>query len=374
MSDVYRDLNLPGGKWNNPSVLLAVGTIDNTLDEVMFGLETPDFQTMQVRAETLVKHPINGDILTQLAGPTEIDPFQFMGVTWFVGQPTWPFKLVAHARDFVVVSATGVMRHTTGELIGYEMVQSIHLPECPPLPKSVVRGKIMYGAIYRQREEGDVDVFIHIYVETHCRLFDKLVVAEIWDSVVGFWNAPSLSEAKKLQWCMDNKSVLLQHKILSDNIEKFKHYENCPSKRSSSSRRRSTHLSDHGTCALCMVQICSSCRVKRTLKVPDEHSKLLDLHVAVCRKCILVVQDQDPAEIAIDNQRKREAQQHTKREDTRRRMTFPSMWGFSLLSTLGTNKRYPSISVSDLVKLINSFSDVGTNQIHSVRRKTDPLH
>ncbi|KAG6950027.1 hypothetical protein JG687_00014485 [Phytophthora cactorum] len=209
----------------------------------MFGLETPDFAAIQLRSETLFKHRLDGAVLAQLAGPTETDPFQFMGITRMVGQRNWPLNLVAHPRDFIVVSATGVMMHTNGELIGYEVVQSIDLPQCPPLPKPTVRGELMYGVIYRQREDGDVDVFVQMHMETRCHLYDKLVIAEIWESALGFWNAPSLAEAKKLQWCLHQKSVLpwqSQHQepaeIALDNQKQREAHQNNGSKREKKTR------------------------------------------------------------------------------------------------------------------------------------------
>ncbi|EGZ23555.1 hypothetical protein PHYSODRAFT_310820 [Phytophthora sojae] len=197
----WRDLNLAVESANHDKrgTLLAVGTIDGSLDDVMFGLETPDFATVKIRSETLANRPLDGAILEQLVGPTETDPFQFMGITWMVGKESWPLNLVKHPRDFVVVSATGVMTHTNGELIGYEVVQSIDLPQCPALPKPMVRGNLKYAAIYRQKEDGMVDAFIQMYAESQWLMFDKLAVAGLWESALGFWKTPRLSEAKKLQ-------------------------------------------------------------------------------------------------------------------------------------------------------------------------------
>ncbi|ETO67511.1 hypothetical protein F444_15590 [Phytophthora nicotianae P1976] len=366
----WRDFHSPGSN----SSLLAVGTIHDTLNEVMFGLETPDFAAIQLRAETLFKHPVDGAVLAQFAGPTETDPFQFMGITWMTGQRSWPLNLVTQPRDFILASATGVMLHTNGDLIGYEVVHSIDLPQCPPLPKPTVRGKIMYGVIYTQRDDGDVDVFVQMHVETRSPLHDKLVVAEVWESVLGFWNAPSLSEAKKLQWCLNQKNALSwkSEVTLDDDSSgiKARHCENCPNKRSSTTRRRSTHLSDHNTCALCMVQICSSCRVKRTLKEPDENGNL-DLHIAVCRVCMLFVQHQEPTEIALDNQKQREARQNTEsKSEKKKHSAFGGEWGLPMFSP----GRYPSISVSDLLRMINSLSDVGVNQVQRAsKRKMQPI-
>ncbi|GMF13288.1 unnamed protein product [Phytophthora lilii] len=157
-------------------VFLAVGAIDGSLSEVMFGLETPDFAAMQVRSEVLANRPLEGSVLAQLAGPTEADPFQFMGVTWMLEERSWPLNVVVRARDFVVVSATGVITHTSGERLGYEFIQSIDLPQCPPLPNPIVRGKLMNGTLYRQQDEGSVDVYNQMSGKTQHHVLDKLPV------------------------------------------------------------------------------------------------------------------------------------------------------------------------------------------------------
>ncbi|EGZ23554.1 hypothetical protein PHYSODRAFT_482546, partial [Phytophthora sojae] len=196
--------SLPGDHPDNGCVLLAVGTIQSSLDEVMFGLETPDFLALQVRSAVLGKQPVDGATLAQLSGPTETDPFHFMGIMWMVGKQSWPLSAVVRPRDFVYVSATGVVIRANGERLGYEVIQSVDLPQCSPLPAPMVRGKLMHGAIYRQLENGSVDVYIKMHMGSHGRILNRLVVAAMWESTLGFWRAPQLSEMKKLQWCMEN--------------------------------------------------------------------------------------------------------------------------------------------------------------------------
>ncbi|KAF1789089.1 hypothetical protein GQ600_10166 [Phytophthora cactorum] len=308
------------------------GAIESNLSEVMFGLETPDFLAMQVRSETLGKLPLDGAVLAQLAGPTETDPFQFMGITWMSSQ--WRAHWI-------------------------RVVQSIDLPQCPELPKPMLRGKLMYGAIYRQFEKGAVDVYIQMYVEPQGRLMDKLVIAAMWESTLGFWNAPQLSETKKLQWCIDNKSVKRREQASalahSDTVESSA-CENCLKKRSMLYRRRNTHLNDDNICALCATPLCSSCRVKKTLKMPGEvRAKLLNMEVAVCQACILFAQKQCPATIATHNQKQRQAVNERSRSASWR-LTQESMWDRPTFSPRVSAVRYPSISMSDLVKLINPES------------------
>ncbi|KAL3673178.1 hypothetical protein V7S43_002470 [Phytophthora oleae] len=351
--NTQRDLHLPGDNWDNPCVLLAVGIIDSSLDEVMFGLETPDFLAMQVRSETLGNQPLDGAVLAQLAGPTEDDPFQFMGVTWMVGEQSWPLNMVVRPRDFIILTATGVVSRPNGERIGYEVVQSIDLPQCPELPKPMMRSKLMYGAIYRQFDNGTVDVYIQIYVEAQGRIMDKLVIAAMWESTLGFWNAPQLSQTKKLKWCINNKKQQEQASVLARNGEvEAKHCENCLTKRSMISRRRSFHLNDGNTCAICATPLCSSCRVKKTLRVPGEHrAKLQGMDVVVCQACVHFAEKQCTVSIAQHNHKQRQASPTW-------RMTQECVWDQPAFSPRGSAVVYPSISMSELVKLINPEVDV----------------
>ncbi|KAE9073237.1 hypothetical protein PF010_g25151 [Phytophthora fragariae] len=96
-----------------------------------------------------------------------------MGITWMVGEQSWPLSMVVRPRDFITASATGVVRRPNGDRIGYEVVQSIDLPQCPPLPAPMVRGRLMYGAIYCQRENGPVDVYIQMFLESASAIRDE---------------------------------------------------------------------------------------------------------------------------------------------------------------------------------------------------------
>ncbi|RLN62584.1 hypothetical protein BBP00_00004671 [Phytophthora kernoviae] len=188
-----------------------------------------------------------------------------------VDEPKWPLNVMVHPRDFVIASATGVINRVNGERIGYEVVQSIDLPQCPPLPNPMVRGKLMYGSIYKQR-------------------------------------AP----------------------------------------------------------------LRPGCRVKRKLKVPGEHgAKLLNMDVAVCQSCLSFVQQQQPAKIAIHNQELREVAREKSRSRSRR-LTARETWEQATSSVLNSPKRYPSISVAELINLINPLASSGIRR--SVRRKADPVH
>ncbi|KAG7383960.1 hypothetical protein PHYBOEH_009714 [Phytophthora boehmeriae] len=201
-----RDLNLLGGGWENPVTMLMVGTIRGDLDEVMLGVETPDFASLKARSETFTKHAVDGAVLSKLASATEDDPFRYMGIQWLMFEHYWPLSVMVHPRDFVSLASFGTMTRTNGERIGYEVVLPANLSRFPPLPKPFVRAKMMYTAIFKQLEPGIVDVYLHTYVETQSFILDKLVVSSMWKSNLGFWGSPQMAESKKLQWCITHCS------------------------------------------------------------------------------------------------------------------------------------------------------------------------
>ncbi|KAH7472545.1 uncharacterized protein KRP23_9536 [Phytophthora ramorum] len=199
-----RDLHMPGDNWESPAVLLAVGTIQANLDDVMLGLTTQTFGDMRVRAASIGSHDVSGATLAKLSGPIEDDPFQSLSIMWMVGEQGWPLSMVVRPRDFITLSASGVITRANGDRLGYDLVQPAQLPQLPELPKPMTRGKLMYGALYREQQDGTVDVYIQMYVETMGHILDTIVMNAMWIAVLGYWETPKLALEKKLQWCILN--------------------------------------------------------------------------------------------------------------------------------------------------------------------------
>ncbi|KAG6953084.1 hypothetical protein JG688_00012985 [Phytophthora aleatoria] len=274
-SCTLQDYNLLGGDWEKPVVVLMAGTIRGDLDEIMFGIETPDSVSFRTRTELFTKQPVDCAVLSELMGPTEGDPFRFLGVTWMMYEYKWPLKAMIKPRDIVTLTATGTTTRANGDRIGYEVVQPARLPQCPPLPGGIIRGKVMYATIFKQQEPGIVDVYINTYVETQGLIIDKLIVTVTWKANFGYWIADKLTEMKKLQWCIAN----------------------C--RRSMIKRHSGEAQDENDSCALCASPTCYKCRVERTLKVFEENNgRLTDQFVVVCQPCLMFVQKLRPTDIA----------------------------------------------------------------------------
>ncbi|KAG6612415.1 uncharacterized protein IUM83_10728 [Phytophthora cinnamomi] len=297
------DHNLLGGGWKDPVVVLTVGTIRGDLDEIMLGISMPDVSSFRVRTELFTKQPVDCAILADLSGPTEVDPFQHVGIQWMVYKHAWPVKTMVRPRDFVTLACTGTMTRANGDYIGYEMAQPARLSQCPPLPGAIVRNKVMYAAIFKQQEPGVVDVFIHTYVESQGAILDKLIVSITLKGNLGFWNAEKLAEMKKLQWCIANRRserMKEQQRASSSPRGVCKH---CHDRRE---LMKPCGQEDKSVCVLCASLTCWGCRVERKLKVLDESTaRLSDKHVVVCHSCLAFVQQLRPRDIALRNHKER---------------------------------------------------------------------
>ncbi|KAL3673183.1 hypothetical protein V7S43_002476 [Phytophthora oleae] len=304
-----QDQSLLGGDWQNPVAILMAGTIRGDLDEIMFGIETPDSNSFRTRTELFTRQPVECAVLAELLGPTEVDPFRYLAVTWMAYEHSWPIKAMIKPRDFVTLTATGTMTRANGDRIGYEVVQPARLSQCPPLPGSIVRGKVMYAAIFKQQEPGLVDVFINTYVETQGLILDKLIVSITWKANIGFWGAEKLAEMKKLQWCIANCRPERRKEQQRLSASAASVCTRCYERRSMLKRNSGVAL-DKNCCVLCASPTCGRCRVERTLKVIDTNSKrLTDQLVVVCPPCLMFVQKLRSTDLALLNHRQRARKQ-----------------------------------------------------------------
>ncbi|KAL4146309.1 hypothetical protein PRNP1_012175 [Phytophthora ramorum] len=170
-----QDFRTPGGSWESPAALLAVGTIQGSLDDVMLGLTTQSFADMQLKAASVASQDLRGAMLAKLFGPTEEDPFKCLSVVWMIGEQKWPLSMLVCPRDFVNVTTSGVITRANGDRIGYDLMQPAQLPQLPALPKPMVRGKLVYGALYRELN-GSVDVYVKLHVDTRGSVMNTVVM------------------------------------------------------------------------------------------------------------------------------------------------------------------------------------------------------
>ncbi|KAE9330758.1 hypothetical protein PF008_g15656 [Phytophthora fragariae] len=297
---VRSDLHLPDDVWEDPIVLMMAGNIAAPLDEVMFGLAIPTIEAFKIRVSTLGNQDLGGALLAKLVGPTEEKPFQNLSVLYMTTELPWLVSKVVKPRDFVLLLASGVITTAAGERIGYDLLQQAPLPQCGPLPKPMIRGKYVFGALYRQLEDGTVDVYVQQYLEAMGNIFDSYAISAAWQGILGFFSAPVLAEHKKLQWCIAHMKSARRRGLTNDSLG---YSRSCSLCSMTFGRVVRTRKSDRRACVLCLAPVCPNCREERVYKVVERHPRKKVLatrkkEVFVCRPCLEFVQRHKPVDIA----------------------------------------------------------------------------
>ncbi|KAI9910098.1 hypothetical protein PsorP6_010680 [Peronosclerospora sorghi] len=295
-NSIHRDDNILGGDWKNPMIFITVGTIEGGLEEVMLGVETPIVQNLRERErkkELIYMQPAAFAVLAELAGPTEANPFQYMGIQWLAMEYTWPLKAVSLSRDFVILASIGTMKRANGDMIGYLVVQPAKLAQFPPVPNSE-RSNVIHAAIFKQKEPGLVDVFVQTYFEPRSPLLDKAVVHGIWKTVTRLWTAPHLAQMKKMQWCLANCKAQAQYLQHQTSFIRRGACTKCYERM----KWQGNHPKDLFSCVLCGSLTCLKCRVEQILEIVEERKCTITAQrVTVCQACILFVQRMRPEDI-----------------------------------------------------------------------------
>ncbi|KAG2935106.1 hypothetical protein PC117_g12473 [Phytophthora cactorum] len=242
-------------------ILLQVGAIQGTLNEVMYGTIAVDGRGMMLKTAYTDDTLLDGETLCQLRGPSATHPFRFLGVKWVVkGTPHAP---MVRPRDIVFLEATGILtREDNNERVGYHLMHSVSVPGYGPLDdRKIVRGQISSCILYTESPDSPagVDVFMKARFDPNGNVSESVAtqsaaLALIPDSPV---HRPSRSMSMTRQ-------------------------RSCPICAKSFSM-----FSGSVECEMCSTAICSGCSAKKKLGFARTGSKRVVLRpVAFCTSCL----------------------------------------------------------------------------------------
>ncbi|KAF4032592.1 hypothetical protein GN244_ATG15524 [Phytophthora infestans] len=119
-----------------PSVSLMVlhGTVDGTLDDSMFGAFAASDEAWKWRSSHVNDRLVDARILSTIRGPTQNDPFLFLGIKWFTKEHPTVLTGILQRRDFLIMEATGLTTDSKGERIGYFLMHSVPIRGVPKFP------------------------------------------------------------------------------------------------------------------------------------------------------------------------------------------------------------------------------------------------
>ncbi|KAF4319221.1 hypothetical protein BBO99_00004413 [Phytophthora kernoviae] len=186
--------------WQMPKLLVGVGSIIGSLDDIMYGVVTPDAESMLLKAAIVRSSLVDGAVLAEIAGPTPDNPYQFLGIKWFVKGPPATLRGFVQPRDLVFVESTGIITRPNGDRIGYQLLHSVDLEGYGALPeRSLTRGRISNCTIFKETQGGQlVDVYVRGYVEQHGKLLDSVALKAASTGFLSSWNSVECGHVKKL--------------------------------------------------------------------------------------------------------------------------------------------------------------------------------
>lgn len=301
--------------WQMPKLLVGVGSIVGSLEDVMYGVVTPDAESMLLKASIVRSSLVDGAVLAQIAVPTPDEPYKFLGIKWFVKGPPATLRSFVQPRDLVFVEFTGVHTRSNGDRIGYQLLHSVDLEGYGAMPeRSLTRGRISSCTIFRETQDGRrVDVYVRGYVEQHGKLLDSVALKAASTGFLSSWNAVECGHVKKLMWFVENPHLVTWRDEAAarargsrspavDNSGGF-HLRSLSVSRSrdrcgGTCGRKLKKVSSVGLCSLCQVPMCSKCRVTKKLSYATCDLKLERRESVICRSCIAKVRLQPVRHIA----------------------------------------------------------------------------
>ncbi|GMF13287.1 unnamed protein product [Phytophthora lilii] len=395
--DIPEHRRLADDEWQMPKLLVGVGSIVGSLDDVMYGVVTPDAESMLLKAAIVRSSLVDGAVLAQIDGPSPEEPYRFLGVKWFVKGPPATLRSFVQPRDLVFVESTGILTRSNGDRIGYQLLHSVDLDGYGALPeRSLTRGRISSCTIFRETPGGKrVDVYVRGYVEQHGTLLDSVALKAASTGFLSSWNAVECGHVKKLMWFVENphlvtwkedaaarargpdaRTPVRSHASSSFDGPSGFHLRNL-SLASSNVRcggtcgRKLKKVSSVGLCSLCQVPMCSNCRVTKKLAYATCELKLERRESIICRSCVAKVRLQPVRRIAQQeilqgryNWRPKNTQQQMQRTEaqaTNPVTPSPSSRSASLkpISSLGSHFHFSGSSASTRSNTGSSRSAAG---------------
>ncbi|KAF1323156.1 hypothetical protein FI667_g10701, partial [Globisporangium splendens] len=284
--------------WKDPTLLVATGSIVGQLEDVMYGVATPDAASMLLKATITKNRLVGGAVLAQIEGPTIEEPFQFLGIKWFVIAPPTTLNGMIWPRDLVFVESTGITTLPNGDRIGHQLMQSVTIPGYGHLEEhSITRGRISSCSIFKQLPSGTVDVFVRGYVEAFGKVMETVALKTAASGFLSSWNAVGCAQYKKTMWCVQQQHRSRHGNPKATQAPRKPVNEDPLACGACLKRFRAFHSSN--MCILCDMLVCSRCRVLWKLwEVDRRELSLSENDAIICKSCIASASKLDPLVIA----------------------------------------------------------------------------
>ncbi|GMF10201.1 unnamed protein product [Phytophthora lilii] len=282
--------------WSMPT-LLQVGTIEGTLDDVMYGTATFDGTETLIKSSYTAEEVVDADTLYEFQGPTPEEPFRFLGLKWVVKATSPAVKAFVWPRDLTFIAATGILNRQGGERVGYHLMHSVDLGKGfgPLEGKRIIRGRVSSCFLYRQTAGNAVDVYMKTNFEPNGSVHESVALLSAANSLTYCLKAALCAQNKKLSWLLAHpKTDEATVGSARPRTVRMKKRHDC----GVCTRPIGTFSRGH-TCRVCSIRACSTCCVKKKLSFPGQTYKSVDQRpVIICTHCLTHARKLDSLDIA----------------------------------------------------------------------------
>lgn len=266
-------------------ILMGVGTITGSLDDVMYGVVAPTQDQIRLRTSYADDHIVDAAVLATIIAPTMCEPFRALIVKWAVKGRPLHVRAVVKNRDLVFLESTGIATLATGERVGYQLLHSVKFTQLRTLD-TVVRGNVSMSAIYRQQRDGDsVELYMRGFLDPAGGLMRSIVVKSAAEAMLSVRKYAHCAQMKKLAWVIRRSRFAAPPPESDDNDERVRVRGGC----GTCDRHPAAGLPFQATrgCTVCGEPLCKPCRAKKTLSfIAAADKRLVQQRVVFCATCV----------------------------------------------------------------------------------------
>ncbi|OWZ21417.1 hypothetical protein PHMEG_0004046 [Phytophthora megakarya] len=288
--------SVTSSEWKMPT-LLQVGTIEGTLDDVMYGSSSFDGIGTLIKSSYTQEEVVDAETLYELQGPTAEEPFRFLGLKWVVKATSSTVKAFVWPRDLTFITATGILNRQGGERVGYHLMHSVDLGKGygPLEGKRIVRGRISSCFLYRQTSSSTVDVYMKTNFEPNGSVHESVALLSAANSLTYCLKSALCAQNKKLSWLLAHpKTDEIEAGAARTSTMKAKKRTDC-----GVCTRPIGTFTRAQTCRVCSSRACSTCFVKKKLSFPGQGFKSIEQRsVVICTHCLTHARKLDSMDIA----------------------------------------------------------------------------
>ncbi|GMF16661.1 unnamed protein product [Phytophthora lilii] len=264
----------------NTPMVFGGGVIPGTVDDAGLGFLADTEDRSIMRAATSKDVNVKDlRILAQLRGPTQQDPFRFLGIKWASYASSRSSGVVGKPRDIVVLESTGMAMDSTGERVAYFLSHSVEIEEVPEFRKhGLVRLRASSCRVVRPyNSQGEVEVYFRGYCNAGGHISASASTQLFCDELLNTTQVVEESYLKKLAWFVHAYARRQNHHGDDDK------HEGCACCHKLPTKGFKKLLESNTTCFLCRRKVCKKCTVKKNLPMDSQSKKSLEF----CLTCYL---------------------------------------------------------------------------------------